>query len=161
MGPASPLKFRNLFLRIFSKTIVCPIAFGTTIVAGASTNAFQLTAREQDVTGIYYYGVRYYSPPFPRFLSEDLIGLEGGDEKFYAYTSTVQPTFTIRVAFSSTRGPTTWLCSTSGKGGVSLFLPYTPYAKDAVLREERQTRGRGPQSKLGHKKKTHDPPFPF
>ena len=60
--------------------------FGKTTVSGLSTNAFQYTSRENDGTGLYYYRARYYSPTFHRFISEDPIGVEGGDENFYAYT---------------------------------------------------------------------------
>ena len=60
--------------------------FGNTTVNGPSTNAFQFTGRENDGTGLYYYRARYYSPTFHRFISEDPIGLDGGDENFYAYT---------------------------------------------------------------------------
>lgn len=68
--------------------------FGTTTVTVASTNAFQFTSRENDGTGLYYYRARYYSPTFHRFLSEDPIGLAGGDENFYAYTFNSPTNFT-------------------------------------------------------------------
>ncbi|MBA3611559.1 MAG: hypothetical protein H0W49_01320 [Nitrospirales bacterium] len=68
--------------------------FGKTTVTGASTNAFQYTSRENDGTALYYYRARYYSPTFHRFISEDPIGLEGGDENFYAYTFNSPTNFT-------------------------------------------------------------------
>jgi hypothetical protein len=34
---------------------------------------------------LYYYRARYYSPTLQRFISEDPIGLTGGDTNFYAY----------------------------------------------------------------------------
>jgi len=60
--------------------------FGATMVTGASSqNAAQFTGRENDGTGLYYYRARYYHPELPRFISEDPIGLEGGDTNLYAY----------------------------------------------------------------------------
>lgn len=35
--------------------------------------------------GLYYYRARYYSAELQRFISEDPIGLAGGDVNFYAY----------------------------------------------------------------------------
>jgi RHS repeat-associated protein len=52
---------------------------------GSLTNPFQYTARESDPeTGLYYYRARYYDPTVGRFLSEDPIGFDGGND-FYAY----------------------------------------------------------------------------
>ncbi len=57
--------------------------FGNVIVLGEeSDNPFQYTGRENDGTGLYYYRFRYYSPELQRFISEDLIGLSGGINKF-------------------------------------------------------------------------------
>jgi RHS repeat-associated protein len=62
--------------------------FGNVTVSGeASDNPFQYTGRENDGTGLYYYRARYYSPELQRFISEDPIGLEGGDVNFYLYGS--------------------------------------------------------------------------
>ncbi len=60
--------------------------FGNSVITGSSTNALQYTSRENDETGLYYYRARYYSPRLHRFISEDPIGLVGGDENFYVYT---------------------------------------------------------------------------
>jgi len=68
--------------------------FGKANVTGSSSNSLQFTARENDGTGLYYYRARYYSPQFHRFFSEDPIGLEGGDENFYAYTFNSPTNFT-------------------------------------------------------------------
>ncbi len=68
--------------------------FGQTTVTGASSNALQYTSRENDGTGLYYYRARYYSPTLHRFISEDPIGLDGGDENFYAYTFNSPTNFT-------------------------------------------------------------------
>jgi RHS repeat-associated protein len=51
---------------------------------GASSNLIKYTGREQDTAGLYYYRNRYYSPLTDRFLSEDPIGLAGG-ENLYSY----------------------------------------------------------------------------
>jgi RHS repeat-associated protein len=60
--------------------------FGTTTAAGeANANAFQYTGRENDRTGLFYYRARYYKPQFQRFISEDPIGLAGGDTNLYRY----------------------------------------------------------------------------
>jgi len=59
--------------------------FGKTTVTGTSSNAFQYTGREQDGTGLYYYRARYYQPRLTRFISEDPIGLRGGDPNLYGY----------------------------------------------------------------------------
>lgn len=60
--------------------------FGTTAVTGAATtNAFDYTGRETDGTGLKYYRARYYHPGLQRFISEDPIGLHGGDLNLYAY----------------------------------------------------------------------------
>ncbi|MBI5747840.1 MAG: RHS repeat-associated core domain-containing protein, partial [Nitrospinae bacterium] len=60
--------------------------FGNVTISGeASDNPFQYTGRENDNTGLYYYRARYYSPELQRFISEDPIGLDGGDINFFAY----------------------------------------------------------------------------
>ncbi len=61
-------------------------AFGHVTISGEmSDNPFQYTGRENDGTGLYYYRAMYYSPELQRFVSEDPIGLNGGDVNFYAY----------------------------------------------------------------------------
>lgn len=53
---------------------------------GTIINPFTYTGREYDPeSGLYYYRARYYDPTIGRFLSEDPIGLYGGDINFYAY----------------------------------------------------------------------------
>jgi RHS repeat-associated protein len=62
-------------------------AFGETARAGAGVeHAGQYAGRENDQTGLYYNRARYYSPALQRFISEDPIGLAGGDN-LYAYVS--------------------------------------------------------------------------
>jgi RHS repeat-associated protein len=52
---------------------------------GASEPGYAYTGREWDPeTGLYYYRARYYDPRLGRFISEDPIGFEGGDN-FFAY----------------------------------------------------------------------------
>jgi RHS repeat-associated protein len=60
--------------------------FGETSVSGLpSSSPVQFTGRENDGTGLYYYRARYYDPGRSRFVSEDPIGLAGGDANLYAY----------------------------------------------------------------------------
>ena len=60
--------------------------FGETeLIGDLSDNPFQYTGRENDNTGLYYYRARYYSPGLKRFVSEDPIGLLGGDVNYYVY----------------------------------------------------------------------------
>lgn len=55
------------------------------LLAGSSTTGFAFTGREWDPeSGIYYYRARYYDPKIGRFISEDPIGLRGGNN-FYSY----------------------------------------------------------------------------
>jgi RHS repeat-associated protein len=61
--------------------------FGKTTASGAAnTSTFQYTDRENDGTGLYYFRARCYNPTLQRFISEDPIGLKGGDANFYVYT---------------------------------------------------------------------------
>ena len=61
-------------------------SFGNmTASSGSLVNRFLYTGREFDSeTSLYYYRARYYDPQAGRFLNEDPIGFEGG-ENFYAY----------------------------------------------------------------------------
>jgi RHS repeat-associated protein len=62
--------------------------FGTATVSGTSSNnELGYTGREDDGTGVYYYRARYYHPALQRFISEDPIGIRGGDVNFYAYVA--------------------------------------------------------------------------
>lgn len=50
------------------------------------TQPFSYTGREYDEeTGLYYYRARYYDADAGRFISEDPIGLAGGDVNYFAY----------------------------------------------------------------------------
>jgi RHS repeat-associated protein len=72
----------------------------------AIANPFQFTGREAEgATGLYYYRARYYHAGLHRFLSEDPIGLRGGDVNFYAYvrnspTRFVDPSGLYRVEYT-------------------------------------------------------------
>jgi RHS repeat-associated protein len=50
----------------------------------STTNSFAYTGRELDAGNLYYYRARYYNPQLQRFISEDPIGINGGDN-FYRY----------------------------------------------------------------------------
>jgi RHS repeat-associated protein len=53
--------------------------------SGSLTNPFQYVSRELDVeSNLYYMRARYFDPAAGRFLSEDPIGFNGGNN-FYAY----------------------------------------------------------------------------
>ena len=60
--------------------------YGVATATGtASDNPFQFTGRENDGTGLLAYRNRYYNPAWGRFVSEDPIGLQGGDVNLYRY----------------------------------------------------------------------------
>ena len=60
--------------------------FGSTTAGGsANSNSYQFTGRENDGTRLYFYRARYYHPTFQRFVSQDPIGLNGGDSDLYTY----------------------------------------------------------------------------
>lgn len=49
------------------------------------TNPYQYAGREADTAALYYYRARYYSPVMGGFISEDPLGLSGGQASFYSY----------------------------------------------------------------------------
>ena len=58
-------------------------------------NPYAFTGRELDPeTGLYFYRARYYDPGTGRFLSEDPIGVNGGDANFYRYVGNNSLNFT-------------------------------------------------------------------
>ena len=61
-----------------------PFGYATQ-TGSANTNSYKYTGREDDGTGLYYYRARYYHPRLQRFISEDPIGLSGGDTNLYGY----------------------------------------------------------------------------
>ena len=59
--------------------------YGETSAVGpdGTGNAAQYTSRENDgATGLYFYRARYYDPVLKRFISQDPIGLAGGENVF-------------------------------------------------------------------------------
>lgn len=58
--------------------------YGGTSSDAASTNVFQYAGRENDGLGLYFNRARYYKPKWGKFISQDPIGLAGGDN-IYAY----------------------------------------------------------------------------
>lgn len=56
----------------------------TTVTSGSSANPYQYTGRENDGTGLYLYRNREYSPTLSRFIGEDPIKFDGGND-FYLY----------------------------------------------------------------------------
>jgi RHS repeat-associated protein len=84
--------------------------FGRTTANGASnSNPFEYTGRESDGTGLYYYRARYYHPGLQRFISEDPIGLGGGDVNLFSYVSNSPINFIdplgLQVAIPAPIGP--------------------------------------------------------
>jgi RHS repeat-associated protein len=68
--------------------------FGNTTTSGSTTtNSFAYTGRELDTTGLYFNRVRYYNPQLQRFISEDPIGFDGGNN-FYRYAEDNPVSFT-------------------------------------------------------------------
>jgi RHS repeat-associated protein len=51
------------------------------------TNPYQYAGREADTAGLYYYRARYYSPAMGRFISEDPLWFDGGQNNFYSYVA--------------------------------------------------------------------------
>src|SRR5208337_1751500 len=44
--------------------------YGNMTMTGGSSNPYQFTGHENDGTGLYHFGRRYYDPVFARFLNE-------------------------------------------------------------------------------------------
>lgn len=64
-----------------------PYGASAQVTGTASDNPFQYTGREADGTGLLHYRNRYYHPAWGRFVSEDPLGLGGGDVNLYRYAS--------------------------------------------------------------------------
>lgn len=61
--------------------------FGRPTINGGSTNHLLYAGREYDAESkLYYLRSRYYDPSTARFLSEDSLGLLGGDPNLYRYS---------------------------------------------------------------------------
>ncbi len=62
--------------------------FGNSTQAGTvSSNEFQYTGRENDGTGLYFYGARYYHPKIQRFVGEDPIEFGSSAMNLYVYVA--------------------------------------------------------------------------
>ena len=59
--------------------------YGITSASSPAGNDFRYTGREFEAEDLNYHRARYYDPTLGRWLSEDPIGLLGGDASFYAY----------------------------------------------------------------------------
>jgi len=58
-----------------------------TASSGSLTNPFRFAGRELDSeTGLYFFRARYYDSQIGRFLSEDPVGFQGGDNNVYRYS---------------------------------------------------------------------------
>jgi RHS repeat-associated protein len=59
---------------------------GEVTSSGASSrNAFEFDATQNDGSGLYQMGSRYYSPKLGRFISKDPVGFSGGTTNLYSY----------------------------------------------------------------------------
>ena len=64
--------------------------FGKTLIASgplAEANPYRFSTKEQDVTGLCYYGYRYYSPSLERWASRDPIQERGGTNLYSLCTN--------------------------------------------------------------------------
>ena len=60
--------------------------FGLTTQGGASSsNSFQYTGRERDLSSTYYYRARYYMPTVRRFASEDILRPDSEANNLFVY----------------------------------------------------------------------------
>lgn len=83
-------------------------AFGKAILStGTVVNPLRYTGRELDAeTGLYYYRARYMDNSNGRFITEDPIGFNGGND-FYSYVSNHAPNFSDPTGLRQQIGPTT------------------------------------------------------
>jgi hypothetical protein len=65
---------------------------------------------------VYYYRARYYHPTLQRFVSEDPIGVLGGDVNFYAHVRGNPLTFRDPLGLEFTTGPTYGFTGIAGAG---------------------------------------------
>ena len=62
--------------------------FGSTVIEtgySSALSSYKFTGKEHDVSGLYYYGARYYNPDIGRFVSVD--PLYNPSESPYAYAA--------------------------------------------------------------------------
>ncbi|MGC2330199.1 MAG: RHS repeat-associated core domain-containing protein, partial [Candidatus Acidiferrales bacterium] len=81
-------------------------SFGnTTNSSGSLTNFFRSVAREFDAeTNLYYYRARYYDPSTGRFLNEDPLRFDGGED-FYEYVANAPTVLTDPAGLDPEDGP--------------------------------------------------------
>jgi RHS repeat-associated protein len=120
--------------------------FGKTTSSGASTtNPFAFTGRENDSTGslgLYNYRARSYSPTLQRFLTEDPLGLAGGEANLYQYANSRPTCATDRLgAYVTTDGGGGGYAITGRKDGPLLTKPDIKQFDDAVRECERRIGG--------------------
>lgn len=81
-------------MMIWSASNTTPSVAASTNPHRQALNPFQYTAREFDSeTSLYYYRARYYDHTAGRFVSEDPITFQGGNN-FYAYVKNASTTYT-------------------------------------------------------------------
>ena len=87
-------------------------SFGNvTSSTGTFSQPFRYTGREWDAeTGLYYYRARYYDPSIGRFISEDPIQFDSGQNNFYEYVGNspiknFDPTGLARCIYNINEGP--------------------------------------------------------
>jgi RHS repeat-associated protein len=85
---------------------------------GPSDNPYQFTGRENDGTGLYQYRARYYSPSMKRFISEDPLGLAGGDPNLLSYVRNSPVSYTDPTGLYSVGGDTGGQAPGQPGGGV-------------------------------------------
>ncbi|MGB7847221.1 MAG: RHS repeat-associated core domain-containing protein, partial [Candidatus Acidiferrum sp.] len=84
---------------------------------GSLTNAFLYTGREFDTeTNLYYYRARYYDSSIGRFLGEDPIRFDAGDENFYRYVRNDSVTDSDPTGLQGTKHPSPSPNPTSSAG---------------------------------------------
>jgi RHS repeat-associated protein len=64
-----------------------------TVTGSASPNNFDFNATQNDGTGLYLMGARYYNPASGTFVSQDPIGFNGGTTDLYGYAHDDPVTF--------------------------------------------------------------------
>jgi RHS repeat-associated protein len=99
-------------------------------------NSFRFAAREYEAEDLYYNRARYYDPQLRRFLSEDPLGLAGGDTNLYRYAAN-NP-----IHFSDPRGEAIWFAIPIIWAGIEVGLSiYDAYDTASTLLDPCKTAG--------------------
>lgn len=85
-------------------------------------NPYLYTGREADSAGLYYYRARYYSPTMGRFISEDPIGFNGGQNNFYSYVKANPLSYSDPQGEDPLIGATVGLLAGAIQGGLGAAL---------------------------------------